>query len=119
MIQTFNSIATLSLVALLSSPLMVAAAGNNAADANGTNTSTTNATSVALTDGEIKKIDTESGKMTIQHGPLINLHMPAMTMVFKAKDPSILQSLKVGDKVRFAAESNSGSLIVTTLEKQP
>ena len=119
MFQKYIAIATLSLIAFLASPLIVSAAGNNGADANGANASTTSAASVALTDGEIKKIDTESGKMTIQHGPLINLHMPAMTMVFKAKDPSILQSLKVGDKVRFAAESSGGALTVTTLVKQP
>ena len=114
----FNYSFTLSALALsvaLSSPLVAAAATTN--DAN--SSTGAEAPAVALTNGEIKKIDLDTGKMTIQHGPLINLHMPGMTMVFKAKDPAILKTLKTGDKVRFAAESIGGSLVVTTLEKQP
>ena len=115
MFQPSFTIAALSLAAVLSSPLFAAAA--TPADAN-SNTSTETA-GVALTNGEIKKVDLDSGKLTIQHGPLINLHMPAMTMSFKAKDPSVMQTLKVGDKVRFMAESIGGTLVITTLEKQP
>ena len=105
----------LSLVFSLSAPLFVTVASAAESSTN----ATAEAPTTALTSGEIKKVDLDTGKMTIQHGPLVNLHMPAMTMVFKAKDPALLQSLKAGDKVRFAAESVGGSLVVTTLEKQP
>jgi Cu(I)/Ag(I) efflux system protein CusF len=115
MFQTLFTVTALSLAVALSSPLLATAA--TAGDAN--SSAATEAPAVALTNGEIKKIDLDAGKMTIQHGPLINLHMPGMTMVFKAKDPAILKTLKTGDKVRFAAESVGGSLVVTTLEKQP
>ena len=114
MFQPSFTIAALSLAAVLSSPLFAAAATPVDAKSN----TSTEAAGVALTNGEIKKVDLDSGKLTIQHGPLIKLHMPAMTMSFKAKDPSILQSLKVGDKVRFAAESTGGALVITMLEKQ-
>ena len=115
MFQPSHIIVALSLAGVLSSPLFAAAA--NATEAK--KDIFTDKATVALTSGEIKKVDLDSGKLTIQHGPLVNLHMPAMTMSFKAKDPSVLQSLKVGDKVRFAAESTGGALVITTLEKQP
>ena len=115
MFQHFFSLAALSLGIALSSPLLASAASASDANIN----ASAEAAGGALTNGEIKKVDRDFGKLTIQHGPLVNLHMPAMTMVFKAKDPTLLQSLKVGDKVRFAAESIQGALVVTTLEKQP
>ena len=39
-----------------------------------------------------------AGKLTIKHGPLENLGMDAMTMVFKVKDPAMLSQVKVGDR---------------------
>lgn len=72
--------------------------------------------SAKLTAGEVRKIDTEQGKLTIKHGPIENLQMPGMTMVFKAADPAMLQKLKVGDKIDFAAEKANGALVVTTVQ---
>src|SRR5688572_20364432 len=34
-------------------------------------------------DGEVRKVDKQQGKLTLRHGPLSNLDMPAMTMVFR------------------------------------
>ena len=73
----------------------------------------------ALTDGEVRKVDAEAGKLTLRHGPLPNLDMPAMTMVFLVKDEAALQRLRVGDKVRFAAEKIDGQLTVVRLEPGP
>lgn len=69
-----------------------------------------------MSDGEIKKIDKDAGKFTIKHGDLKKLSMPGMTMVFKAKDPAMLEKVKEGDKVRFVAEKVSGALTVTSIE---
>lgn len=66
------------------------------------------------TDGELKKIDVEQNKMTIKHGPIDNLGMPGMTMVFKA-DPAVVAKFKAGDLVRFKADRVDGSLKVTEL----
>ncbi|MDB5898044.1 MAG: transporter [Ramlibacter sp.] len=66
--------------------------------------------------GEVRKVDLEQGKVTLRHGPLINLDMPAMTMVFTAADPKLLQGLKPGDQVRFTAEKKDGTFLVTTIE---
>ena len=76
------------------------------------------ATQHPMSHGEIKKIDVANGKLTIKHGPLDNLGMGAMTMIFKAKDPAMLSQVKVGDKIDFVAEEIGGVLTVTTLEKQ-
>ena len=52
-----------------------------------------------MVDGVVKKIDKASGKVTVTHGPLTNLNMPAMTMVFRAAEPGLLDQVKVGDKI--------------------
>ncbi|MDA0235617.1 MAG: copper-binding protein, partial [Proteobacteria bacterium] len=48
-----------------------------------------------LAEGTVKKIDQSAGKLTIAHGPLESLGMPAMTMVFRAARPSLLDQVKV------------------------
>lgn len=69
----------------------------------------------SLTDGEIKKVDAETGKVTIKHGPIQNLDMPRMTMVFTARDKAVLSELKPGDKVKFVAADDGGKLVVTEI----
>ena len=68
-----------------------------------------------LVDGEIRKVDTEAKKITIKHGEIKNLDMPGMTMVFQAKDPAMLDKVKVGDKVKFRAEKSGGAIVVTDI----
>lgn len=82
-----------------------------------TEATTQNAT--PLSEGEIKKVNMDTAQLTIQHGPLTNLHMPGMTMSFKVKDAAMLQQVKPGDKVRMLIENVNGTLTVTTLQKQP
>ena len=70
-----------------------------------------------LADGEVRKVDRSTGKITLKHGEIRNLDMPPMTMVFTAKDKSLLQNIKAGDKVRFAADKDAtGEYIVTAIE---
>ncbi len=69
-----------------------------------------------LSDGEIRKVDKDAKKVTIKHGPLQNLDMPAMTMVFQVKDPGVLDQLKAGDKVKFLAEKIGGTYTATKIE---
>ncbi|AXA91363.1 copper-binding protein [Massilia sp. YMA4] len=75
------------------------------------------ALNAALTDGEIKKVDKDGGKVTIKHGDIKNLGMPGMTMVFRVQDPAMLDKVRDGDKVRFTAEKVNGALMVTTIEQ--
>jgi Cu(I)/Ag(I) efflux system protein CusF len=72
-----------------------------------------------LTEGVVRKVDKDAGKLTIKHAPLVNLDMPAMTMVFRVADPAMLEQVKPGDKVRFQAESIGGLLTVTRMEPAP
>ncbi|WP_322025705.1 copper-binding protein [Burkholderia sp. BCC1977] len=71
----------------------------------------------AMSHGEIRKVDPAAGKLTIKHGPLENLGMEAMTMVFKVKDPAMLSQVKTGDKIDFVAEDVGGALTVVELRK--
>ena len=76
------------------------------------------AAAAPMSEGEIKKIDTAAGKLTIKHGPLENLGMEPMTMVFRVQDPAMLTKVHVGSKVRFVAEKVNGALTVTALDVQ-
>ena len=69
-----------------------------------------------LSDGEVRKIDKDTKKITLKHGELKNLDMPAMTMVFQVKDSTLLDKVKVGDKVKFKAEKASSGFAVTEIE---
>ena len=71
-----------------------------------------------LTAGEVRKIDTEAKKITIRHGPMENLGMPAMTMVFRVENPTLLGGIKAGDKIQFRAENLRGAYTVTRIERQ-
>lgn len=69
-----------------------------------------------LTEGEVRKVDQDQGKITIKHGPLENLGMPGMTMVFRVADPAMLSKVKQGDAIKFSAERVDGAFTVTKLE---
>ena len=69
-----------------------------------------------MTDGEVRKIDMEAGKVTLKHGEIKNLDMPGMTMVFVVKDKAMLDKLKAGDKVKFKAINDGGKFTVTEIQ---
>lgn len=68
------------------------------------------------TEGEVRKVDKSTGKITLRHGEIKNLDMPPMTMVFTAKDPALLEKVKAGDKVLFQAEKDGATYLVTAIE---
>lgn len=71
--------------------------------------------SSAYASGEVRKIDVEQSKLTLKHGPIDSLGMPAMTMVFRLKSTTLPAGLKVGDAVRFKAVSDDGTLTITEI----
>jgi Cu/Ag efflux protein CusF len=72
----------------------------------------------SLIDGQVTKVDLSAAKITIQHGPIKKLGMDqGMTMVFAAKDPAMLKTVKAGDEIKFDAEQVNGQLIVTQIQK--
>jgi Cu(I)/Ag(I) efflux system periplasmic protein CusF len=70
-------------------------------------------------EGEVTKIDKAQARITLRHGEIKNLEMPPMTMVFRLRDAKVLESLAVGDKVRFSAEKLGGYYTVTAIDKAP
>jgi Cu/Ag efflux protein CusF len=65
-----------------------------------------------MSDGEVRKIDRQQGKVTLRHGEIKSLDMPPMTMVFSVKDKTMLDTVKPGDKVKFKAANENGKLTV-------
>ena len=69
------------------------------------------------TEGEVKKVDAAQGKVTIKHGEIKNLDMPAMTMVFRARPVTLLDGLQPGDQIDFSADKVDGQYVVTAIRK--
>ena len=69
----------------------------------------------ALADGLVKKVDKAKGTVTLAHDALPN-GMPAMTMAYKVKDLSLLDTLQAGQKIRFATDPAGGGMTVTRIE---
>jgi len=70
----------------------------------------------SMTDGEVKKLDPDNGKVTLKHGDIKNLDMPGMTMVFTVRDKGQLAQLKPGDKVKFVVIQEGGKMVVTDIQ---
>lgn len=69
-----------------------------------------------FTKGIVKKIDVKAKKVTLDHEDLKDLDMPAMTMVFRVADDSILAKLKEGATIEFVADRVNGKLTVTEIK---
>lgn len=104
--------ATVIAMSLATGPLVAQAASDSPANVTD---APTIPTGVAYTQGEVRKIHIDTGKITLKHGPIENLGMPGMTMVFKVSDPSQFAALKPGDAVKFKADRVGGALEVTDL----
>ena len=77
------------------------------------------AAAAAFAEGEVRKVDTSAGKITLKHGEIRNLDMPPMTMAFSVADKALLEQVKVGDKVRFRAADQDGRMTVTEIRSAP
>lgn len=67
-------------------------------------------------EGEVRKVDKATGKISIRHGEIKNLDMPPMSMVFQVKDPGFLDKVKAGEKVRFTVDQINGNYTVMSIE---
>ena len=67
---------------------------------------------------EIRKIDAQAGKVTLKHGPIENLGMPAMTMAFPVKDRASLSRFKEGDAVLVTFGKIGGSPTVLDMQRK-
>ena len=71
----------------------------------------------SMSHGEVRKVDAAAQQITLRHGPLINLGMPPMTMVFGVQDAALLEGVKAGDKVDFVVEQIGTQFVVTQLQR--
>jgi Cu/Ag efflux protein CusF len=101
-----RTLAALLAVALMAAPALAQQAGGHDSHH-----------PAAWSDGEVRKVDKDAKKITIRHGEIKNLDMPPMTMVFQVKDAALLEQVKAGDKVKFAAEKVGGAYTVTAIDK--
>ncbi len=105
----------LAIVILASVTPFPAFAGNDQAIVSRTVVADRQSEATTMTAGEVKKIDAEQGKVTIKHGPLDNLGMPGMTMVFRVANPAMLTKIKTGDAIRFRADKLNGAFTIVDL----
>lgn len=110
-LKIISVIATFSVAFVMSTGVLAQPTAKNSAP-----TETTVKKATEMTNGEVRKIDKESGKVTLRHDKIENLDMPGMTMVFKVKDMSMLDNIQVGDKVKFKAKEANGKLTVTEIK---
>jgi Cu(I)/Ag(I) efflux system periplasmic protein CusF len=93
-----------------------ATASPSAASTASPSTATPSTVSAELAEGVIRRVDAAGGRVTIKHGEIVALGMPPMTMVFRTKDPALLQGLKVGDTIRFQAEQDGSNYTLLSVE---
>jgi len=72
-------------------------------------------------EAEVRRVDPERQRVSLRHGPIPNLGMAAMTMVFQVRDPALLQRLRQGERIRFSADRVDGeyTLIDIAPQEQP
>lgn len=66
--------------------------------------------------GEIRRIDAQAGKITIKHGPIAALDLPAITLVYRI-DPALLAGLQPGDRVKFTARRIDGQYVIVEISR--
>ncbi|MBM3389251.1 MAG: copper-binding protein [Betaproteobacteria bacterium] len=72
-----------------------------------------------LAQAEVRRVEPATGRLQLRHGPIPNLDMPPMTMVFRVRSPDLLVGLREGDQILFSAEKIDGAYVVTHIEKRP
>jgi Cu/Ag efflux protein CusF len=111
---TFFTTALAVLIGLL--PATVMSANEHDAHAGHMANQTNAANESPMSEGVVKKVDKAAGKVTIAHGPLVNLKMPAMTMVFRVKEAAWIDQMQTDVKIRFLADTINGSLTIVRFE---
>ena len=69
--------------------------------------------------GTVDAVDEKAGTVSLAHGAIESLKWPAMTMEFKAANPSLLAGLKPGAAVAFEfVERQPGEWVVTSITRK-
>lgn len=123
MIDTFNTAARMSFVLALCAASAGSAWSANHHAAHGqhgqhSQQSTTPSVASEWAEAEVRRVDKAAGKITLRHGEIKNLDMPPMTMVFEVAEKSLLDQVKVGERIRFQADNSSTGFVVTHIESR-
>ena len=113
-----NILKKIALAAALAISLAPLVQANDAHHAAGAASAAPDLAAAAPSEGEVRKVNKDTGRLTIKHGELKNLGMPPMSMVFRVKDQAMLDQVKVGDKISFVADKVGGQFTVVKLEVQ-
>jgi len=70
----------------------------------------------AQASGEVRRVNPDEGKITIKHGAISDLELPAMSLVYRA-EPTLLQGIQPGDKITFTAKREGNRYVVTKISK--
>lgn len=70
--------------------------------ANSTGATMQHSAVLSTVEGLVKKVDQTKGTIAVAHAA--SADMPAMTMVYKVKNVSLMDKLKIGQKIRFATD---------------
>lgn len=68
--------------------------------------------------GIVTAVDAAAGTVTLDHEAINAINWPAMSMQFKAEDPSILKGIAKGDHVLFGLKNAEDTGTVTMIMKQ-
>ena len=71
---------------------------------------------VVMTDGVVQGVDASKGVVTLKHGDITYMQMPAMTMAYGVANKKMLDDVKAGDKVKFHVEMLRNAPTVTHIE---
>ena len=111
-----------SIAGALALALLMAACGGDGVPAQNSQNAvgpSANATAPAVYSANGNVTAVAGDRITISHGPVEQLGWPAMTMTFRAGEPAMLQSLRVGDRVAFRFRQNGTDYPLTAINKTP
>ena len=70
-------------------------------------------------EAEVRRVDRSNRRVSLRHGPIPNLEMGGMTMVFQLSDPALLEQLQQGQRIRFSAALIQGEYTVMQIAPLP
>lgn len=120
MIESFKPAARMGFVLALCSATAgtVWAANHHSAHGHHGQQSAAPSVSSEWAEAEVRRVDKSAGKITLRHGEIKNLDMPPMTMVFEVAERSMLDQVKVGERIKFRADKSATGFVVTRIESK-
>lgn len=70
----------------------------------------------ATASGKVRRVNPSAGKITIMHGEIVELKLPAMTLVYRI-EPQLIQEIQPGDQVTFTVVRQNGDYVIIEIRK--